>query len=147
MIVRPVQNDDWNQIAWLASNDVQEGEHTTLDIDWIKRRRSPSPARFDSVLELDNEVVGYCALERDDKGEFRVFIVLDWSHDDQSIPEATYRQLKSHVRSQKIARVWMREVAGDIALLDFMQSKGFIIDKRYEYQGHELVNLSKDYET
>ena len=148
MITRAVQNDDWNQIAWLASNEVQEGEHNRLDIDWIKRRRSPTVARFHSVIESGDEVVGYCALEKDnDRDEFRVFIVLDWSHDDLSIAEAAYRQLQNYVSSEKITKVWMREVAGDLALIDFMQSKGFVIDKRYEYKGHELVNLSKNYET
>ena len=148
MIIRSVQDNDWNRIAWLASNVVQEGEHTALDTDWVKRRRSPIVTRFDSVVELDNKVVSYCALEKaTDSEEFRVFIVLDWSHDDQSIAETTYRQLRNYVSSEKIAKVWMREVAGDLALLEFMKSKGFVIDKRYEYEGHELVNLSKSYET
>ena len=40
----------------------------------------------------------------------------------------------------------MRELAGDATLIDFVVSKGFSVEKRYEFDGLQLVNLIKDYE-
>jgi len=102
----------------------------------------------DFVLERKGEVVSYAALEKDPTADgYRAFLVMDWSSDCRDIADASYRELVRIVGERDIRRLWMREIAGDVSLLDYVQSKGFAIDRRYEYEGLDLVNLSKSFGT
>ena len=147
IIARVVSESDWDKIAWLASDETQEDVHINIDAGWVKNRRVPVSERFDAVIEQCGEVVGYVALERRHKNEgFRAFVVMDWINCDESIAEAAYEKLERMISENEISKVWMREMAGDVSLVSFMERHGFRVDKRYDYEGYELVNLYKIYE-
>ena len=74
---RNVKEDDWADIGWLASNAVQEADHSSIDSNWTERRRAFSGTRHHSIAESDGQVVGYCAIERtadDSESSFRIFL-------------------------------------------------------------------------
>lgn len=144
MIARPVEERDWSRVAWLASNEVQEADHTNLEAEWVRHRREFAGERVDSVLERDGDVIAYCALEN--VAEFpgwRVFIVLDWSTNDVEVQEAAHRQIEILAEQVGTQRLWLRELAGDLALLKFFAAKGYVEEKRYRYAGKEMVNIAK----
>ena len=144
MIARPVEERDWTRIAWLASDEVQEADHAQLESDWLRRRREFAGERVDSVLERGGEVIAYCALEN--VAEFpgwRVFVVLDWSTEDVAVQEAAYRQVEQLAARVGARHLWLRELVGDVALLEFFDAKGFALEKRYRHGDLEMVNISK----
>lgn len=147
MKVRTVREDDWRKIDYLASNEVQEGEHTAFENEWTVRRRDVSVDRFHFVLEENGEVVSYAALEKDsaDKG-YRMFLVMDWSGEDRLFADQSIEEIERIAREQGINYVWMRELEDDKTLVTYVQSCGFVIDKRYNLDGYRFVNLSKGYE-
>ena len=147
IISRPVQKEDWDRINWLASDSVQEADHSQFDAEWTRKRREFAHEELQSVVEKDGKVVGYCALEIDEsKDGFRVFLVADWSLGAIDLHTSLFDELERLISNAKTRKVWMRELAGDATLIDFVVSKGFSVEKRYEFDGLQLVNLIKDYE-
>ena len=144
MIIRQLEENDWTTIDWLASNDVQEGDHSKYGSQWGQFRRSFEGERVDSVLESGGEVVAYVALEREAANDdWRAFIVLDWSLQDSQLQEAAYQALESLIESQAASSIWMREMSDDFALIEFVQRKGFVIEQRYTLEGLDMVNLRR----
>jgi len=89
---RAVQERDWPMIVWLASNEIQEADHSGLDVLWVEGRRSFKGVRRQTVVESDGSIVGYCSIEQDsleqdsieqDKDDapnsYCVFLVADWN--------------------------------------------------------------------
>jgi len=141
-----VQEEDWGRINWLASDSVQEADHSQLDAEWTRKRREFAHEGLQSVVEKEGRVVGYCALERDEsKDGFRVFLVADWGLGAVDLHDSLFDELERLISNAKTRKVWMRELAGDAKLIDFVVSKGFSVDKRYEFDGLQLVNLVKEY--
>ncbi len=89
--MRPLRESDWEIVTYLASDEVQEGDHSgSIDGSWIANRRHAGRYRQHAVLEADGSVVGYCAIERvesDPAEMYRVFLVTDWStgQDDKAL--------------------------------------------------------------
>ena len=145
MISRPLRTGDWPRVDWLASNEVQEGDHTTFGTEWGQNRREFTRENAHSVVEVDGIVVAYSSIECEaDKG-WRAFIVLDWSKQDDEAQEAAYNALEGLIAERLATSVWMRELADDHALLKFIEQKGFEVERRYEFSGFEMVNLRKSY--
>ena len=146
MNVRPVEERDWEAIAWLASDEVQEGDHSSFGPAWVTRRREFDGEQAESVVDVDGDARAYCSLERASGVEgWRAFIVLDWSDSDVAIGEAAFAELERLVASRGGGRVWMRELEGDQTMLAFLARKGFVIEQRYEYEGLAMVNLAKTF--
>ena len=146
--LRQPRDIDWQTIAHLASNEVQEGDHSGgIDGDWIANRRSVECERKDAVVESDNLVVGYCAIERqpaDPAMSYRVFLVTDWSHVDPEVPEALLSHVEALLLEVGAEVAWMREVVDDRELSRFVTSRGFTVSASYAFAGKQLVNFVKD---
>jgi hypothetical protein len=146
MQIRDVEEEDWPSIAQLASNEVQEGDHSGgIDADWIARRRAPARDRIHAVLESGSTIVGYCAIERwDDEpsGLYRVFIVMDWESSDRDVPIRLFGQIEKMLIEAGADRAWMREVEDDRKLLRFVVDRGFVASTRYSIANKTVVNLS-----
>lgn len=140
MRVRDLNEDDWKQIAWLASNEAQEGDQSPSS-DWIARRKLPAE-RYQSVIDRDGRIEAYCSVERNDAGErFRAFLVLDWINLDEEVADFAFARLEELIDEAKTEQVWMREMVEDKKLLAFVQARGFVVERQYELGGHEMVNL------
>lgn len=147
MIVRQLEPGDWPTIDWLASNEVQEGDHSKFGSQWGQFRRSFEGERVESVLESGDAVVAYVALERETPNDdWRAFIVLDWSIQDDVLQEAAYQALETLVAEQGASNIWMREMSDDFALIEFVQAKGFVVERRYSLGGLAMINLRKSCE-
>ncbi len=146
--IREPRDVDWQSIAHLASNEVQEGDHSGgIDGDWIANRRSVECERKDAVLESDNSIVGYCAIERqfaDPARSYRVFLVIDWSDLDPEVPDALLSHVEALLLEVGAESAWMREVADDRQLSRFVTSRGFTVSAPYAFAGKQLVNFAKD---
>jgi hypothetical protein len=134
-------------IAWLASDEVQEGDHSSFGSGWVTGRRAFTGEKVESVIDSSGETKAYCSLERA-SGEqaWRAFIVLDWSNDDLAVREAAFAELERLATSVGAPTVWMRELEDDRTLLAFVQSKGFTVVRRYEFEGAAMANLEKFYD-
>ena len=142
--VRTPKKEDWQQINWLASNEVQEADHAQFESNWTKQRQRFDGKKYESVLLQDDEVVAFCSLEQDnDEDSFRAFIVLDWSIDDSEVREVAFEHLQHLIDTSGTSRVWMRELKGDKTLIDALLQHDFRIEKRYELDGVSFINLSK----
>jgi hypothetical protein len=76
LLVRTPTNEDWEQINGLASNEVQEADHSLYEAHWRRRRREFDGERCESVLMRGDEVVAFCRIEGDPSCEgFRAFVV------------------------------------------------------------------------
>ena len=146
---REVNEGDWKDIAWLASDLVQEADHGDgQDEGWIMNRLSFKGKRFQRIAEKHGKIVGYCSLERptiQSNSGFRAFLVTDWNSKDKSIREALMDMIEEMVATNKIDQVWMRELVGDMQLLEFVQSKGFVKSEPYVIDNKEMINLFKEY--
>jgi hypothetical protein len=147
MNIRPLEPQDWKQVTWLASNEVQEGDHSLFGAVWARNRMDFSGRRVHAVVESEGRVVAYCSLEHDSADVWRGFIVLDWSAEDTAVRESAFSELEKFAREKSARSVWMREIAEDKALLDFVKSKGFNITRAYRLDGVEMLNLEKSYES
>jgi len=146
---REVKDSDWQKIAWLASNLVQEADHGDgQESDWIENRLSFNGTRHHHVALKHEHIVGYCSLERSDtvvESGFRVFLVMDWVSRNLQLREALMEKVDGMISSNGIARVWMRELTGDKELIEFVESRGFLKSEPYVIDDKEMVNLSKMY--
>ena len=146
---RDVKESDWQDIAWLASDLVQEADHGDgQDSDWIENRLSFSGTRHHHVALRQGQIIGYCSLECSEtvvESGFRVFLVMDWISRNPEIREALMEKIDGMICSHGIARVWMRELTGDNELIEFVESKGFLKSEPYVIDNKEMVNLSKVY--
>jgi hypothetical protein len=146
--IRQPRDDDWQAIARLASDEVQEGDHSGgIDGDWIENRRSVECERKDAVLESNDSIVGYCAIERqyaDRVRSYRVFLVTDWSHVDPEVPDALLSHVEVLLVEVGAESAWMREVADDRELARFVTSRGFTVSAPYAFAGKQLVTFAKD---
>ena len=141
---RSVRDNDWREIDWLASDAVQEGNHAGIDSEWTRNRREFEGEKYESVLQSGEYVVGYCALVRDHSQDgFRAFVVLDWTKKNVEIQAAVLRELERLILESSAEYIWMRELKGDVSLIEFMLSNGFEIEKCYQYNGLEMVNLQQ----
>lgn len=147
MVTRPLETRDWPRVDWLASNEVQEGDHTTYESEWGQRRRKFAGESARSIIEISGEVVAYTSIEREPNEDgWRASIVLDWSKQDDKVQEAAYGALEELIAERRVRMIWMRELADDLSLLQFLASKDFEIQKRYVFNGTEMVNLRKGYD-
>ena len=146
--IREPRDVDWQSIAHLASNEVQEGDHSGgIDGDWIANRRSVDCERKDAVLESEGLIVGYCAIERqaaDPAMSYRAFLIADWSHVDPVVPEALLSHVEALLLEVGAQTAWMREVADDRQLSRFLIARGFTASAPYAFAGKQLVNFAKD---
>ncbi len=146
---RPVKAEDWKDIAWLASDFVQEADHSDgQDTGWVRNRRSFEGKRYQRIAEIQGQIVGYCSLERSTTGSksgFRAYLVADWKSTNRSIHEALMHMIEELIAVNKIDLVWMRELTGDVQLLEFVESKGFVKSESYVINGKEMINLRKEY--
>ena len=150
--IRDVRDTDWPSIAWLASNEVQQADHSGVDHLWVEKRRSFDGFREQAVLESDGSIVGYCAIERaaDDADDtYRVFLVADWDKALREIHESLFAQVESMLLGAGARQAWMRELSGDLELLGFVKQKGYRASPPYTLQGEraarEMVILTKVY--
>ncbi len=145
--VKTPTEEDWPQINWLASNEVQEADHSQHEAHWIRRRREFDGKKHETIVLRDDRVVGYCSLERDPSHDgFRAFVVLDWSAGDYEVQDAVINQLELLIRRSRSPRIWMRELEDDRTLISFMSQHGFQVVKCYELDGTRFINLVR-YET
>jgi N-acetylglutamate synthase-like GNAT family acetyltransferase len=145
--LRGVKQEDWSAIAWLASNDVQDGDHAEFEAKWVEARQAFEGVQRQAVAEDDGAIIGYCAIERrpdETEATYRVFIVADWDQHNTPVHEALLDHVAEMLRQEGAQQAWMREFAGDFRLLQFVQERGFVISKQYEYAGKEMVNLTKE---
>lgn len=142
--VKAPADEDWKEIDRLASNEVQEADHSQYESHWTRRRREFDGEKYESVLLNGDAVVGFCSLEKDPahKG-LRAFMVLDWSSNDGEVQQAALSQLDTLIRQSGAPEVWMRELEDDQKLLRFMTQHGFHVEKRYEIDGTRFVNLAR----
>ncbi len=144
---RKVVEADWSVIGWLASDEVQDGNHAGWDGEWVAQRRSFVGTRLDSVAGQNGEIVGYCAVERGEAEtgrSYRAFLVADWRPQNRTIHEALLGKVEEFVNQEGADRVWMRELTGDRRLLDFVTEHGFELGKPYTIGGREIVNASRE---
>ena len=142
--IKTPTDEDWQQINWLASNEVQEADHSHHEAGWTRRRREFDGEKYESIVMRDDQVVAFCSLEKDPSQEgFRAFIVLDWSSGDDEVQDSAINQLVVLIHQTGSPRVWMRELEDDQALIEFMTQNGFQIEKRYELDGARFVNLGR----
>jgi len=154
--IRDIREPDWRAIAHLASDAVQEGDHSDgIDDRWVENRRSPDRVRnhavavsviSDGSVEPDETVVGYCGIERDvgePRDSYRVFIVNDWSDPSREVAEMLLAHVDTMLREVGARTAWMREVADDHALLRFVTERGFAASAPYGVAGKQLVNLAR----
>ncbi len=135
-------NEDWHQINRLASNEVQEADHSPYEAHWTRRRREFDGEKYDSVVMRGDQVVAFCRLEVDPSHEgFRAFVVMDWSSGDNEVQDAAATELGALITQSRSSTVWMRELEDDRKLLEFMTHHGFHVEKRYELDGARFVNL------
>ncbi|MGE4606275.1 MAG: hypothetical protein AAEJ52_06000 [Myxococcota bacterium] len=148
LTVREVRDGDWDAIAYLASNEVQEGDHSGgIDGPWIATRRSKDRQSRLAVAEREGSIVGFCAIERteDEPSDlYRVFIVTDWSTGSREVPEKMLSHVDTLLREVGAAKAWMREVSSDRALVQFAIDSGFAASAPYPYSDKELINLARD---
>ena len=101
---REVRKEDWTQIDWLASDEVQEADHSELAYQWSANRRSFQGDRIHSVAVQEDQVVGYCGLERttdEPDNSYRMFLVTDWNPENQAVQEALFGQLLGKINETK----------------------------------------------
>ena len=148
--LRAPRDPDWAQIAHLASDAVQEGDHGGgIDAEWVANRRRTGVERREAVAVQRGAVVGYCAIERapgEPTGAFRVFLVADW-RDGEAVPSRLLAAVEQWLAALGAERAWMREVADDHALLRFVRAHGFAASEPYEVAGKAVVNLVKTLRT
>lgn len=143
---RQVTDKDWDAIAWLASDAVQEGDHGGLETGWVEKRLSFDGQRLDLVAEASGDVVGYCAIEHgtgDAAGRWRVFLLADWDEGNAALHEALLARAAEMLAGKQATLAWMREFSDDARLIHFVRAHGFDVTKQYTYDGREMVNLEK----
>jgi hypothetical protein len=64
---REARDSDWSVIDWLASDAVQQGDHSLIGAQWTLNRQAFKGLRYHSVVEDSDQVVGYYFLERQDE--------------------------------------------------------------------------------
>ena len=145
---RDVRESDWPKINHLASNAVQEADHTNLDFIWVENRRAFDGTRRHSVIESESSVVGYCSIERrpeDAPDTYRMFLVADWDRSNIDVHEALFERAEGLIKEINGAQAWMRELTDDTELVKFVEGKGFVPSPPYTWNDRELVNLAKHY--
>jgi len=143
---REVEDSDWPVIDRLASDAVQQADHSLIDAQWTLNRREFNGLRYHSVLEDSGQVVGYCSLERQDEASpdrFRVFLVTTWNDDNRLIQEELLSQLERLISAARAKSLWMRELVDDSLLIEFMLEKGFTASEPYWLDQLHLVNLDR----
>ncbi|MAE95654.1 MAG: hypothetical protein CL910_13430 [Deltaproteobacteria bacterium] len=145
---RAVREGDWPEIALLASNEVQEADHSGLEDLWLHSRRSFDGLRRHAVLELHGAIVGYCAIERreeDALDTYRIFLVASWDPENSEVHEELFARVEAMLREVGARRAWMRELRGDLELIRFVGSRGFEVSAPYRVADKEMLILTKPY--
>jgi hypothetical protein len=146
---RDLQEQDWSAVALLASDQIQEADHSGTDTVWVENRLSFDGSRQQAVVESNGSVVGYCSIERaadDEINTYRLFLVADWDAANSDVHEALFSRAESMLQEAGATRAWMRELTGDLGLLRFVERGGFQASTPYSVAGKEMVNLTKQYD-
>ena len=68
-------------------------------------------------------------------------MVLDWTQRNSEVQTAVLSELEGLILNSGANDIWMRELRGDVSLIEFMLSNGFEIEKSYVNKGLEMVNM------
>jgi len=146
--LRPPDAQDWDAIAALADRAVEHVPTAPQQGEWARNRRAFTGEQKHFVAVRDDELVGYGAIERGSDqapGQFRVFIVTDWSRT-LDVAQVLYETALAELLHVEASLAWLREYAGDRDLIDFMRERGFEVTNRYELDGAQLVTLARNLE-
>jgi len=138
---------DWDAISALADESVRRVPSAGKQIEWSRNRISFSGRRWHFAAERFDGIVGYGSLEaqaEDAGSSFRQFLVVNWGVDASTeIADGLSDRLCDVARSEQVSKVWMREFAEDEPLLNHLLARGFALDRRYIWNDHALVDLSR----
>jgi GNAT superfamily N-acetyltransferase len=127
MRLRRVQDEDWPAILSLANAAVAHVPSASWQREWLANRRTGSGTwrtQVQYVCEERGAVAGYGAVESDDRGEYRMFLVVEPSRLER-VGARLYDYALTALRARNVAQVWFTEYAQDQTLLRFARERGF----------------------
>jgi hypothetical protein len=96
------------------------------------------------VFDDGGLVLGYGAVESDERGEYRVFVVTT-PQCLSTVGDALYCRALDVLKEAGATRVWFSEYASDTSLLEFARYRGFSEVVRRELpNGAEMLTLCKN---
>jgi hypothetical protein len=132
VLFRPVASSDWPEIGRVAHEALphaHDGNQEWLDarrsLDELRRRRRQY------VVQEDGEIVGYGAIEEDDEGRWRLFVVMSPERLNGAPGNRTFARLLLEARAAGAETLWMREEASDLAMATFARRHELLETQRY----------------
>lgn len=132
VLFRPVAQSDWPAIGRVADQALPHAAEGNRQ--WLEARRSLDELRRrrrQYVVQEDGEIVGYGAIEEDDEGRWRLFVVMSAERLNGAPGNHTFARLLLEARAAGADALWMREEASDTAMATFARRHEFVETQRY----------------
>jgi xanthine/CO dehydrogenase XdhC/CoxF family maturation factor len=146
MRLRRVQDEDWPAILALANAAVAHVPRAGCQQEWLDSRRAAdrtARTQVQYVCEEDGAIAGYGAVESDERGEYRMFLVATPERL-ENVGARLYGYALTALRARNVACVWFTEYAQDRPLLRFARERGFQEVRRLALDdGMEAIVLRK----
>lgn len=135
LVLRPFHKKDFNVLLDLAHQAVpfapQENE------EWFRYRQAFDEAkavRRHFIVEDGDTAVGYGSLEQqhEDPSFLRIYVVCSPQRLPGKVGNLLFDRLLAEARVLRAKRLWMRELAADVAIYQFFLSKGFVETERFQ---------------
>jgi len=129
---RPVAQTDWPDIGRVAHEALPNAADNNQA--WLEARRSLDELRRrrrQYVVQDDGEVVGYGAIEEEDDGRWRLFVVMSPERLNGAPGNRTFARLLMEAKAVGVTTLWMREEASDKAMATFVRRHEFVETQRY----------------
>jgi N-acetylglutamate synthase-like GNAT family acetyltransferase len=137
MRLRRVQDEDWPAILALANAAVAHVPRAGCQQEWLVNRQAAGRTwrtQVQYVCEEGGAVAGYGAVESDERGEYRMFIVVDPTRLER-VGARLYGYALTALRARNVGHVWFTEYAQDQPLLRFARDRGFQEVRRLPLEG------------
>lgn len=145
--VRQASAADWGAVGALADASVRHVPGAGPQAEWLSNRIDFSGQRWHFVAARSGVIAGYGSIEvhaAKAASSFRQFLVVPWDTDvSAEVADALLVRLCDVARSERVSSVWMREYAEDNPLLDHLLARGFVLARRYVWNGLALAELNR----
>jgi hypothetical protein len=146
--IRTPVDSDWQSILAAANAALPWAE--SKNQEWLHNRQQFDTTTFFryhcvATANTSEQVIAYGAVEGgSEPGQHRIFLVMAPVYLTSDVGNLLYNHLIAMIEELKADIVWAREEARDLALINFLQDRGFAESQRFTHSdGTEIVVLQK----